>query len=77
MSAWVNEWCNTVSNYARVNGAPGIKPIVYTGTWYSKPSSTYSGLTTAVTNWPSWIAAYPSCDTNSRCGTANPQSGGP
>jgi len=69
LSSWVNEWCNTVSNYARLNGAPGIKPIVYTGTWYSRPSSTYSGLTTAVTIWPGWIAAYPS--------NPNPQTGGP
>ena len=77
MSAWVNQWCNTVSNLARLNGAPGIKPIVYTGVWYSQPNSTYPGLTTAVTNWPSWIAAYPSCDTNNHCGTPNPQVGGP
>jgi GH25 family lysozyme M1 (1,4-beta-N-acetylmuramidase) len=69
MSAWVNEWCNAVSNYARANGVPGVRPVVYTGTWYSTPSSTYSGLTTAVTNWPAWIAAYPS--------NPNPQSGGP
>ena len=69
MSAWVNQWCNTVSNYARANGAPGIKPVVYTGAWYSRPSATYSGLTTAVTIWPSWIAAYPS--------NPNPQTGGP
>ena len=69
MSAWVNQWCNTVSNYARANGASGIKPIVYTGVWYSTPSSTYPGLTIAVTNWPGWIAAYPT--------TPNPQTGNP
>ena len=69
LSAWVNEWCNSVSNYAALNGVPGVRPIVYTGTWYSRPSSTYSGLTTAVTNWPSWIAAYPV--------NPNPQTGGP
>jgi GH25 family lysozyme M1 (1,4-beta-N-acetylmuramidase) len=69
MSAWVNEWCNAVSNSARLNGVPGVRPVVYTGTWYSRPSSTYSGLTTAVTNWPSWIAAYPS--------NPNPQTGAP
>ena len=68
-SAWVNQWCNTVSNYARANGVIGMKPIVYTGVWYSQPSSTYPGLTTAVTIWPSWIAAYPS--------NPNPQTGGP
>jgi len=59
MSAWVNEWCTAVSNYAAASGVT-IRPVVYTGTWYSTPSGTYSGLTTAVTNWPAWIAAYPS-----------------
>src|SRR5512140_694194 len=43
MSAWVNQWCTTVSNYARAKGIAGMKPVVYTGVWYSKPSSTYSG----------------------------------
>ena len=69
MSAWVNQWCNTVSNYARLSGVAGMKPIVYTGVWFSQPGSTYPGLTTAVTNWPSWIAAYPA--------NPNPQPGGP
>jgi GH25 family lysozyme M1 (1,4-beta-N-acetylmuramidase) len=68
MSAWVNEWCNTISNSARLNGVI-LRPVVYTGTWYSRPSSTYSGLTRAVTNWPSWIAAYPA--------NPQPQIGGP
>jgi GH25 family lysozyme M1 (1,4-beta-N-acetylmuramidase) len=68
MSAWVNEWCNTISNYARAKGITGLKPIVYTGTWYSTPG-TYPGLNTTVTNWPSWIAAYPS--------NPNPQTGSP
>ena len=58
MSAWVNEWCNTVSNYAQLNGVT-IRPIIYTGTWYSNPANGYAGLTTAVTNWPSWISSYP------------------
>jgi GH25 family lysozyme M1 (1,4-beta-N-acetylmuramidase) len=69
MSAWVNEWCNSISNYARAAGILGLRPVVYTGTWYSRPSSTYSGLTTTVTNWPSWIAAYPT--------NPNIQGGGP
>lgn len=72
MSDWVNQWCNTVSNYARLKGIPGLKPIVYTGVWYSSPgsgASGYPGLNTSVTNWPSWIAAYPA--------TPNPQTGGP
>jgi GH25 family lysozyme M1 (1,4-beta-N-acetylmuramidase) len=72
MSAWVNQWCNTVSNYARLKGVSGLKPIVYTGVWYSTPASganNYPGLNTSVTNWPSWIAAYPL--------NPNPQTGGP
>jgi GH25 family lysozyme M1 (1,4-beta-N-acetylmuramidase) len=72
MSAWVNEWCMTISNYARAKGIVGLKPIVYTGVWYSSPSggvSGYPGLNTTVTNWPSWIAAYPSIP--------DPQNGGP
>jgi GH25 family lysozyme M1 (1,4-beta-N-acetylmuramidase) len=68
MSAWVNEWCNAVSNSARLNGVT-LRPVVYTGTWYSRPGATYPGLTTAVTNWSSWIAAYPS--------NPNPQTGAP
>lgn len=68
LSAWVNEWCNAVSNAARLNGVV-LQPVIYTGTWYSRPSSTYSGLNTTVTNWPSWIAAYPT--------NPNPQTGAP
>lgn len=58
MSAWANEWCLSVSNYARTNGVI-LRPVIYTGTWYSEPSSSYPGLTTAITNWPNWMAAYP------------------
>jgi GH25 family lysozyme M1 (1,4-beta-N-acetylmuramidase) len=58
LSAWVNEWCLDVSNYAAAAGVVGVRPVVYTGTWYSDPSSTYSGLTTAVTNWPNWMSDY-------------------
>lgn len=57
MSAWVNEWCNSVSNRAAASGVI-LRPVVYTGTWYSIPGSTYPGLTTSVTNWPDWIASY-------------------
>ena len=67
MSQWVNQWCNTVSNLARAQGVT-LKPIVYTGVWFSQPSSTYPGLNTTVTNWPSWIASY---------NGQNPQTGGP
>lgn len=57
MSAWVNQWCNTVSNYARLSGVT-VRPIVYTGTWYSNPSGGYPGLNSSVTGWPAWIASY-------------------
>ena len=69
MSSWVNQFCLTISNYAYAKGIPGMKPVVYTGVWYSTPSSTYAGLNSSVTQWPSWIAAYPS--------NPNPQTGGP
>lgn len=69
MSAWVNEWCLTISNYAAAAGVVGVRPVVYTGGWYSTPSGTYSGLTTAVTNWANWMSAYPS--------NPNPQGGSP
>src|ERR1035437_4017968 len=67
MSAWVNQWCNTVSNYAKASGVT-LKPIVYTGTWYSVPSSTYPGLNSTVTGWPAGISAY---------NGQNPQTGRP
>lgn len=68
LSAWVNEWCNAVSNYAHAAGMT-IKPVVYTGTWYSNPANGYPGLNSSVTNWPDWIAAYPN--------NPQPQTGGP
>ncbi|MGH7977917.1 MAG: GH25 family lysozyme [Limisphaerales bacterium] len=71
MSRWVNEWCTTVSNDAAADGLT-IRPVVYTGTWYSVPTSGgfgYPGLNTTVTNWPDWFAAYPK--------TANAQTGSP
>ena len=67
MSSWVNEWCNTVSNLSRANGVT-LKPIVYTGVWYSQPNSSYPGLNSTVTGWPAWIASY---------NGQNPQTGGP
>ena len=73
MSQWVIQWCNTVSNYARVtNGVIGLKPVVYTGAWYSKPSGTYCGLTTAVTNYPAWISDYPYGNSTVGYGTPYP-----
>ncbi|HTB84756.1 MAG TPA: GH25 family lysozyme [Candidatus Sulfotelmatobacter sp.] len=67
LSAWVNEWCLSVSNRAAAAGVVGVRPAVYTGTWYSQPSKTYSGLTTAVTVWPNWMSDY----------SGNPQTGAP
>ncbi|HVM47636.1 MAG TPA: immunoglobulin domain-containing protein [Candidatus Acidoferrum sp.] len=73
LSQWVNEWCTSVSNYARANGVYGMKPVVYTGVWYSAPSGTYPGLNSSVTIWPDWIAAYPYCNSSgSICGTPHP-----
>ena len=72
MSAWVIQWCNTVSNYARAQGVSGLKPVIYTGAWYSKPSGTYCGLTTAVTSYPAWISYYPSGNSTVGYGTPYP-----
>ena len=61
MSQWVNEWCNSVSNDAAAAGVT-IRPVVYTGTWYSTAHSgvaQFPGLNSTVTQWPDWIAAYP------------------
>jgi GH25 family lysozyme M1 (1,4-beta-N-acetylmuramidase) len=70
MSQWVNEWCTAVSNDAAGEDII-IRPVVYTGTWYSVPSSGgfgYPGLNTTVTNWPDWFAAYP-LNANAQTGT--------
>jgi hypothetical protein len=69
LSAWANEWCLAVSNYARAAGVPGVRPVIYTGTWYSNPANGYPGLNSSVTVWPAWISAYPS--------NPQPQTGGP
>jgi len=68
MSAWLNEWCDSVSNYARASGVI-IVPVVYSGSWYSAPGTTYPGLTTAVTGRPNNMSGYPS--------NPNPQTGAP
>jgi autotransporter-associated beta strand protein len=74
LSQWVNEWCTSISNTAHSSGVT-LKPVVYTGTWFSSPG-TYPGLTTAVTGWPNWMASYPSC-TGNACGYCCPQTGSP
>ncbi|HEY1786803.1 MAG TPA: GH25 family lysozyme, partial [Verrucomicrobiae bacterium] len=71
MSQWVNEWCNDVSNDAAAQGII-IRPVVYTGTWYSTAHSgvaQFPGLNSTVTGWPDWFAAYPTA--------AYPQTGSP
>jgi GH25 family lysozyme M1 (1,4-beta-N-acetylmuramidase) len=50
-SAWVNEWCNDIVNYGKSNGVT-LKPVVYT---YTSFATTW--LTSAVTNWPLWMAS--------------------
>lgn len=57
MSAWVNEWCKDVSNDAAAIGIT-LRPVVYTGTWYSDPARGYPGLDSTVTNWPNWMSNY-------------------
>ena len=61
ISQWLNEWCDDVSNYAAAQGVI-IRPLVYTGTWYSTAHSgtaQFPGLNSTVTNWPDTFAAYP------------------
>ena len=68
MSAWVNEWCTAVSNSAFATGVI-IKPVVYSGSWYSAPGSTWPGLDSSVTYHPNNMSGYPT--------TPNPQAGAP
>src|ERR1039457_1487497 len=63
LSQWVNEWCNDIVGFAASNGV-AVKPVIYTGISYS---STW--LNSTVTNWPLWMANWPS--------NPNPQSGVP
>lgn len=61
MSQWVNEWCHSVSNSAAAAGIVGVRPVVYTGTWYSTAHTgvaEFPGLDTSVTNLPAWISSY-------------------
>jgi GH25 family lysozyme M1 (1,4-beta-N-acetylmuramidase) len=68
MSAWVNEWCTWVSNTAYASGVI-VNPVVYSGTWYSVPGSTWPGLDSSVTYHPNDMSTYPT--------TPNPQTGSP
>lgn len=49
MSNWVNDFCNRVKNVT------GIPPIVYTGQFFASQN-----FNSSVTQWPLWIARYPS-----------------
>lgn len=64
LSQWVNAWCSYITNRAASNGII-LKPLVYS---YVSYSSTW--LNSTVTNWPLWMAQYPS-------GVLNPQTGAP
>jgi len=68
MSSWVNEWCTWVSNTAYASGVV-VNPVVYSGTWYSVPGSTWPGLNSSVTYHPNNMSSYPA--------TPNPQTGSP
>src|ERR1035441_9350224 len=54
ISAWVNQWCITVSNNAAAAGVPGIKPCIYCS---SSKASAY--LDSTVTQWNTDIADWP------------------
>ena len=54
ISAWVNQWCLTVSNNAAAVGVVGIKPCIYCS---SSKAATY--LDSTVTQWPTDIANWP------------------
>ena len=54
MSAWINEWCQDIKNYAAANNAAVCNPVVYTD------GSIASSLTSPATNWPLDIAD-PTC----------------
>jgi GH25 family lysozyme M1 (1,4-beta-N-acetylmuramidase) len=54
LSIWVNRWCNDIVSYGASNGVV-VKPVIYTFTSYA---STW--LNSTVTQWPLWMASYPS-----------------
>ena len=74
MSEWVNEWCNTVSNDIWTASGVVVRPVVYTGTWYSEASSTYPGLTSAVTSLPNWMSDYSGASAQTGAPTTSPWS---
>ena len=68
MSAWVNEWCNSLSNTAYASGVI-VNPVVYSGSWYSSPGTIWPGLDSSVTFRPNNMSGYPA--------NPNPQTGSP
>ena len=60
---WVNEWCQDLVNYGKSNGVV-VKPVVYTYTSFAT-----SWLLATNTQWPLWMAQYPT--------SPNPQNGAP
>src|ERR1017187_4675486 len=54
ISAWVNQWCLTVSNNAAAAGVPGLRPCIYAS---SSKAATY--LDSTVTQWFTDIANWP------------------
>ena len=76
LSQWVNQWCNDVAYYASTSGVV-VKPVVYTYMSYSS-----AWLDSTVTQWPLWMASYPSCTSNAacqcvECGSSVPLTGAP
>ncbi len=69
LSAWANEWCQDIVNYAASNGVT-VNPIVYTFVSYADGLGGFGpGMDNSITNRPLWMAQYPN--------TPNPQGGAP
>ncbi len=69
LSAWANQWCQDIVNYAAASGVT-VRPIIYTFVSYAAGTPNFGpGLDTSITNWPLWMAQYPN--------TPNPQGGAP
>jgi len=57
LSAWANEWCMDIVNYAAAEGVV-VKPVVYTYISYAAGTSGYGpGLNSTVNQWPLWMAS--------------------
>ena len=70
LSAWVNEWCQDIVNYAAAKGVV-VKPMVYTFISYANGTGGYGpGLDSSVTQWTLNMA-------NVNYTTAQAETGGP